>query len=354
MLVVIDTGVATTKVAAMVNGSMICFRYPSAVLRGLASEQAGGVYCIGKTTANFQIYSVLADGDGVISTSLDRFRDPANPRRRVLLEHAISQSGIVGKANLILTQPAPVIFRDGENHTDALRDIEANLLRMSVSRIDPVSGRPIPAAWRLNQVTASVEAIWAVYDLEGMPVGAAKDSHSEFDQDLIEVGKTVAVVDIGAATSRVHYVEWTGEAMPTLHSSRYREILVGVEALIEQVDGLLVERHGFRDVIDLPQLRADPSIMVAGVRTDVSELVDEAVRTVAEELMSSGLDQLMSEVEAGTVDHVLFVGGGAETLGGIASEKLAPGVILTVADPSLAPVRGLMKVRAALAGGGRS
>lgn len=354
MLVVIDTGASTTKVAAMVNGAMICFRYPSAVLRGIASEQAGGVYCIGKTTANFQIYSVLADGDGVVATSLDGFRDPANPRRRVLLEHALSKAGIVGKANIILTQPATVIFRDGENHTDDLRDIEATLLRMSVSRIDPVSGRPIPAAWKLNQVTASVDAIWAIYDLEGLKSRAAKDSLGEFDQDLIEAGKIVAVVDIGAASTRVHYVEWTGEAMPTLHSSRYREISVGVEALIEQVDGLLVERHGFRDVIDLPQLRADPSIMVAGVRIDVAELVEEAVRTVDEELMASGLDQLIGEVEAGTVDHVLFVGGGAKVLGGIASEKLVPSIILSVKDPSLAPVRGLMKVRAALAGGGRS
>ena len=354
MLVVIDTGVSSTKVAAMVNGSMVCFRYPSAVLRGIASDQAGGVYCIGKTTANFQIYSVLSSGDGVISTSPDGFRDPANPRRRVLLEHAVSQSGIVGKANLILTQPAHVIFRDGENHTDDLRDIEASLLRMSVSRIDPVSGRPISAAWKLNQVTASVEAIWAIYDLEGISGRAAQDTLGEFDPEFIEVGKTVAVVDIGTTNTRVHYVEWTGEAMPTLLTSRYREIPVGIEALIEQVDGLLVERHGFRDVIDLPQLRADPSIMVAGVRTDVSELVDDAVQTVAEELMSSGLDQLMSEVEAGTVDHILFVGGGAEVLGGIASKKMTPGVVLTVADPSLAPVRGLMKVRAVMAGGGRS
>lgn len=137
---------------------------PLPALRGLASEQAGGVYCIGKTTANFQIYSVLADGDGVVATSpACGFRDPANPRRRVLLEHALSKAGIVGKANIILTQPATVIFRDGENHNDDLRDIEATLLRMSVSRIDPVSGRPIPAAWKLNQVTASVDAIWAIY-----------------------------------------------------------------------------------------------------------------------------------------------------------------------------------------------
>ncbi|MCX8500921.1 MAG: hypothetical protein ORO03_04425, partial [Alphaproteobacteria bacterium] len=136
MLVVIDTGVSTTKVAAMVNGSMVCFRYPSAVLRGIANEQAGGVYCIGKTTANFQIYSVLADGNGVISTSAQGFRDPANPRRRILLEHALAKVAIVGKTNIILTQPAHVIFRGGENHTDTLRDIEANLLRMSVSRID--------------------------------------------------------------------------------------------------------------------------------------------------------------------------------------------------------------------------
>lgn len=142
--------------------------------------------------------------------------------------------------------------------------------------------------------------------------------------------------------------------MPTLHSSRYREIPVGVEALIEQVDGLSVERHGFRDVIDLPQLRDDPSIMVAGVRIDVAELVEEAVRTVDEELMVPGAGSADRRGRGRHRRSRPLVGGGAKVLGGIASEKLAPGIILSVEDPSLAPVRGLMKVRAALAGGGRS
>ena len=72
-------------------------------------------------------------------------------------------------------------------------------------------------------------------------------------------------------------------------------------------------------------------------------------------LLTAGLDQLKSEVDAKIIDHVLFVGGGTHVLGGFIAETLPAGAVLSVADPCMAPVRGLLKARMAMAadGGGR-
>ena len=356
MLVVIDTGLATTKVAALVGNQMLGDSYPSAVVRGIVSEQAAGVYCIGKTTANFQIYSVLARKHGLFPTNPSSFRDPANARRRVLVEHAMAKIDIKGKTNVILTQPATALFSGGEDNTAKLREAEATLLKMAVSTIGMTSGRPVQSAWKLGQITTSPEAVWGIYDLAITSSEAALDDLGEFTRNHVEVGATIAVVDLGVTGTRVHYVEWTGEPLPTLEMSRYREFPIGVETVIAEIDARLVEQHGYRDVIDLPSLATDPTIIVAGARTDVAELIAGSARAVGVMLMNAGLDQLKAEIEAKTVDHVLFVGGGTHVLGGIVAEGLPADAVLSVADPSMAPVRGLLKARTASAanGGGRS
>lgn len=356
MLIVIDTGLATTKIAGQVDGELSCLSYPSAVVRGIVNEQAAGVYCIGKSTANFQIYSVLAQTQGLFPTNPSSFRDPANARRRVLVEHAMAMLDIKGKANVILTQPATALFPGGDDNTAQLRAAEANLLKMAVSTIGMASGRPAPSAWKLGQVTAAVDAVWGIYDLAITSSGAAMDDLGEFTRDQVGIGATVAVVDLGATGTRVHYVEWTGEPVPDLAMSRYREFPIGVETVTAEIDARLVEQHGYRDVIDLPRLATDPSIIVAGVRTDISELIEGSARTVGDMLMKAGLDQLQGEVEAKTVDHVLCVGGGTHVLGGIVAEGLPADAVLSVVDPCMAPVRGLLKARTASAanGGGRS
>lgn len=356
MLIVIDTGLSTTKVAGLIGNRLLEASYPSIVVRGIVNEQAGGVYCIGKSPTNFQIYSVLAYEQGLFPTIPNSFRDPANARRRILVEHAMAKLGVKGKTNIILTQPAPWLFPGGEDKTGELREAEATLLKMAVSTIDMTSGRPTESVWKLSQVTASPEAVWGIYDLAITSSGAALDDLGEFSRTQVEIGATVAVVDFGATGTRVHYVEWTGEPLPTLEMSRYREFPLGVATVIDEIDARLVDRHRYRDVIDLPKLRHDPSIIVAGARTDVAELIEESARAVGDMLLDVGLDQLHGEVQAKTVDHVLFVGGGTYVLGGIVAENLPADAVLSVPDPCMAPARGLLKARTASAtnGGGRS
>lgn len=356
MLVVIDTGLATTKAAALIGTRMLDASYPSAVVRGLVSEQAGGVYCMGKTTANFQVYSALAQEQGLFAITQTNFRDPENAKRRVLVEHALAKLGARGKTSIILTQPAPLLFAGGENHTASLREAEASLLKMAVSIIEPDSGQPAAPAWKLNEVTAAVEAVWGLHDLALTPGGAALDNLGEFTRNRVKAGATVAVVDLGATGTRVHYVEWTGELLPDLVMSRYRECALGTEEVITQIDARLVERHGYRDVIDLPGLRTDPTLNLAGTRVDVSDLVQDGIKAAAARIMSAGLNQLHAEVASHEVDHVLFVGGGAHVLADLLADGLRPGSVLVAENPCMAPVRGLLKLRAASAGsgGGRS
>lgn len=356
MLVVIDTGLATTKIAGQVGNKMLGASFPTSVVRGIVNEQAAGVYCIGKSTANFQIYSVLAQAHGLFSVNPNSFRDPTNSRRRVLVEHAMAVLGIKGKTSVILMQPATAFYSDGEDHSAQLGEAETSLLKMAVSTIAAASGRPAPSSWKLGSVAASPEAVWGIYDLAISSSEAAMDDLGEFTRDHVEVGATVAVVDLGATGTRVHYIEWTGQLLPTMDVKRYREFEFGVDAVLGEIDARLVEQHGYRDVIDLPKLAIDPSIIVAGVRTDLSELIDGSARAVGVMLQKAGLDQLQAEVEAKTVDHVLFVGGGAHVLGSIVAEGLPADVVLSVADPCMAPVLGLLKARTASAanGGGRS
>lgn len=354
MLIVIDTGLATTKAAALVGGQVRGVGFSSSVVRGLIGEQAGGVYCVGKTTTNFQIYSVLAKEWGVFSVGASNFREPTNSKRRILVEHAMTKLAVTGKTDVILTQPAPVIFAGGENLTDRVRDLEALMLRMPVSAIDPASGRPAPSRWKLSNMWPSVEAVWALYDLAiSSPVAALNDL-GEFTSSKVQAGSVVAVVDIGATGTRVHYAEWTGELLPSLEVGRYVEFAMGVEEVVAQIDRRLVERHGYRDVIDLPLLRTDPSIIVAGASINVGDLVQEAVEATATGLMESGLDQLREEVERGDVSHVLFIGGGARVLGEVVMGKFPKAQVLVSERPEQAAVRGLLKARTVPHGGGRS
>lgn len=355
MLAVIDTGLVTTKAAAMVGSSILEASYPSSVVRGLVGEQAGGIYCIGKTPANFQFYSVLSQPYGLIPVSGQHFREPTSTQRRVLIEHALDKLGLKGKADVILTQPAPSLFAGGEDLTGRLREAEAALLKMPVSAIEG-SGRPSAPSWKLNQVTASVEAVWGLYDLAISSGAAAQDDLSEFTSNRVRVGATVAVVDFGATGTRVHYVEWTGELLPTLVMTRYHESTYGTEAVIAQIDARLIDRHGYRDVIDLPQLRTHPVIIVAGAKVDVADLVKDSVQAAADLILAAGFNQLREEVSSGAVDHVLCVGGGAHVFASLIADSVPADAILTATDPCMAPVRGLLKVRSVSlgTGGGRS
>lgn len=352
MLIVIDTGLASTKAAALVGQTVRGVSFSSSVVRGLIGEQAGGVYCLGKTTNNFQIYSALAQDYGVFPVGAANFREPSNAKRRVLIEHAMTKLSVTGKTNVILTQPAPILFCGGEDQTNRVREAETSLLKMPVGTIDPASGRPASSKWKLHQATASVETVWAIYDLAIKSPATTQDDLVEFTEDRVRVGATVAVVDFGATGTRIHYVEWTGELLPTLVMSRYHEFGLGTEEAVSQIDQRLVERHGYRDVIDIPRLRTDPTILAAGTRVDVSDLVDESIREAVSLMRASGLDQLKGEVEAGEVDHVLFVGGGARIFGGIVAEQFPSGAVLDMENPEQAPVRGLLKARASNGGGG--
>lgn len=355
MLIVVDTGRVTTKAAAMIDGEIAQVSFPSAAPRGLIHDNAAGVYSIGKPSAAFQIYSVLARTQGIIPVPELSYLAPDNHYRRVLIEHAMVRLGAKGATNIILTRPAPDLFPDGEDCTSERREGEAQLLKMVVATITAPSERPAPSPWKLGQVTVSPETVWAIYDLAISSMGAAKDDLAEFARNHVEVGATVAVVDFGAHETRVHYVEWTGEALPIMDLNRYRIVGIGTQHVADVIDGRFEVAHGYCDVIDLCRLFADPTITLAGVKTDVAELIGASAREVAGVMMKAGLDHLKAEVEAKTVDHVLMVGGGAHVLGGIVAEGLPADAVLAVADPCMAPVRGLLKARAASAGeGGRS
>ncbi|WP_299592543.1 hypothetical protein [uncultured Tateyamaria sp.] len=354
MLVVIDTGLATTKVATMDGNVVKADAFASAVVRGLIGRQAGGVYCLGQTTKNFQIYSVLACEYGVFPIRADGFRDPSNTFRRVLVEHAMNSLSVTGETSLILTQPAPLLFSGGEDQAATLGDVERSLLRMEIGSIDPSSGLPSASKWKLREVAASVETAWAIYDLAIYSPASAREDLERFTKDHVSVDAIVAIVDIGATGTRIHYVEWTGELLPTLVMSQYHESGCGTEELAAQIDRRFVETHGYRDVIDVPELCQDPTIFVAGARTDVSDLVDDAVSATVDHLNGECLDRLKAEVASGDVGHVLFVGGGAHTLGKAAAQDLPGHVVLKVDQPEQAGVRGLLKVRASNDRGGRS
>jgi hypothetical protein len=354
MLIVVDTGLTTTKAAAVVAGHVRSVAFSSSVVRGLVGQQAGGVYCSGKTTASFQIFSVLAKEWGVFPLGAAGFRDRTNLKRRILIEHAMTKLAIEGKTEVILTQPAPIIFAEGEDQTERVRGDEAALLKLPVSAIDPSSGQPITSRWKLANTWPSVEAIWAIYDLAISSQAAALDDLGEFTRSKVAEGSIVAVVDIGATGTRVHYAEWTGELLPSLEIGRYVEIALGTDEAAAQIDRRLVERHGYRDVIDLPTLRTDPTIMVAGAPVDVSDLVAASIEATAASLLESGLAHLREEVERGQVSHVLFVGGGVRILGDAVMGQFPQAKVLVSDRPEQAAVRGLLKARTVPDGGGRS
>lgn len=353
MLIVIDTGLATTKAAVMAGAEISAVSFSSSVVRGLIGEQAGGVYCIGKTTNNFQIFSALAQEHGVFPVGAGGFRDKTNGKRRVLIEHAMTLLGAMGQTNLILTQPALAIFNAGENQTDRIRLDEAELMKMPVCQLDPKTEKATAPKWKIGEVSVSVEAAWAVYDLA---ITTPADAETELRNFTSEVGEgaVIAVVDIGATGSRIHYVEWTGELLPTLVMSRYTEFAIGSDEVVSQLDERLVARHKYHDVLDLPALVSTPVVQLAVGEVGISDLIEEATSVAASRLNVAGFSRLVDEVNSGEVARVLLVGGGSRVLGPSLEAQLDPSVILKVANPEQAGVRGLLKARASADGAGRS
>lgn len=354
MLVAIDTGLTTTKVAALTDGGeLVTRRFPSSVARGLVGEQGAGVYCIGRTQPNFQLYSVLARAEGLFPIADRGFRESVNARRRVLIEHGVRSVGATGKIALVLTHPVADYYRDGVDNRGALEGIEQSLLKMQVAPVDPAAGRPVKSAWSAAEVTVSPESVWAVYDLAISSPATAQHDLAAFEGFGTGLGAVIAMVDFGSTGTRISCVEWTSEPVPTVLSSRSRQIPIGGAAVAEAVEQSLIDCLGYRDFVDLVALSADPAVAVSGERVDATAAIEEATRGVFDQILGAGLASLAEDVASGAVQFVLFVGGASHLLGRFAREALPPQAVLDSRDPSVAPVRGLLKARAALSGGGR-
>jgi hypothetical protein len=352
MLIAIDTGLTTTKVATLSPDGITVAAFASTVVRGLVGEQGAGVYCTGRSQAAFQFYSVLSQECGLFPLSARGFRDPTSARRRVLVEHAMSVAKAAGKTALVFTQPVANYYRDGIDHHEAIEHDERTMMKMPVTTVDALSGRTVRATWAIKELAVSPESVWSIYDLAINDPSTARDDLAAFDHPQLGADAVIAIADFGATGTRVNFIEWSGDPVPTLLASRSREVSIGGAHVADELERRLIEAHGYRDVIDLVAMRSDPTVMIAGKRVDISAEIEASEKAVFEKLRVAEFEGLAAEVERGDVQAIMLVGGASHLFGAMAKELFPADRLLETPDPIYSPVRGLLKSRAALKNGG--
>lgn len=122
------------------------------------------------------------------------------------------------------------------------------------------------------------------------------------------VAGTVMVVDVGYRTSDI----------VTMENGRYVELLSdqfnkGVNTIHQEILRLIMEKHGIKkELKDLDQIVRDGYFYHNTKLIDVNHIIDEAARPFAEDIVESL--HTTSNDQLGSVNHVIFTGGGAEII----------------------------------------
>ena len=325
----IDDGYVETKIC-MPDGNT--FRIASRARAGESEKIAVGDGAV----PSVQTY-VTGDGSFCVgdirkadATASDNY--PASTLNRVIVSHALREAGLGHKNRLAIASGLPIrrYYRSGRPNRELIRAKTANLLKNDVRGRDGLVLAQIVS----HEVFAEAVAAWVDFVIDRDASGKLrKNDH---------IDDCVAIIDIGGRTTDIAVVQ--GWEMDADRSSTVNVGMLDVRRHV--MEHLESEYNG---ITESQAIRAVETgrINAFGREIDVSEIVDQAKKTVAGRVRSEVDRCLGSAID---IQHVIFVGGTTVALKPLLRDWFPHQTIPQ--DPEFANARGLQKCAEALFGGG--
>ena len=321
-LVAIDDGYAQTKLYGEgVDGRMVKQVIRSSVRigsHGLGSFAGDGAVGLWQTEEGSR-YTVSDE----VEAEDPRFTDfHLSPINRVLVNHALAVAGYGGAlVDIVTGLPVKEFFKDQRKDEERIQRKRDNLSRGAFSRSNGVE------APKLGEIQVGCQAIAAYVDW-------ALDDELKTRNDI---GKTIAIVDIGGRTTDVAVVVG-GKSIDHERSGTadvgvldvYKGVLDRVKSRFELDDDAL-------PLSLMNEAVRNGSMHLYGRPNDVSEIVADVVGQVQERALREIQRRLG---KAATLHAIVFVGGGSALFKDIAG-AYQNGVMSD--DPEFANARGLYK-----------
>lgn len=320
--VAVDNGYADQKIAYWAEGEngekkIEVHSYPSRAQMG-----AINISIDGKSAG---VYDVEGDawtvGKDVTDPETIRSEKYAfSELNAVLVKHSLIASGFSGKNVRIATGlPFEHMYKDGRPDQELVDKVK-----------DSISVDVIP---RGDAKAASISSHVVYPESTAAFVDFAVDEQTGEMSKSIEVG--AAVVDIGGNTTDITYINSNN----TINVDRSGSKHVGVLNIRDRLKKLIQERFKVQEVRDVQLDKAlrTGACSIFGKEEDVSEQIDRAKRQTLKKLMN-WVEEMVGD--AGDLDFILFVGGGAAVLEDLIKEYPHAQV---PKDPQFSNARGMLK-----------
>tara|TARA_B100000508_G_scaffold140561_1_gene142060 strand:+ start:340 stop:1440 length:1101 start_codon:yes stop_codon:yes gene_type:complete len=324
-----DNGYAYHKVAAWVVNEEGKKRISTACLAsraqlGKVNVSATGGNSVGLYEIDSEFYTV---GDNVPDPESIRNNSYCySELNNVLVANSIYQAGFAGESIRLATGlPLKQYFNnDGELNNKTIEKVEKSLKPLATPYGDLQSVNIEKHLIYAESLSAFVD--WLV------------DENGEM---INKVENGVLVVDVGGGTTDISFITPANE----IYMPGSDTVKTGVLDVFKKLKQLIsseydVDEEHIRDDM-LDKAIRTKTFNVRGVEKDCTTLVNKAKRHVAKRL-----NNFINDLVSSTLDHIIFVGGGAEALSEqlLNLEDYAEGFVVIPEEPQFSNVRGMLKL----------
>lgn len=347
-LVVIDDGHLTTKVVFQSGGALKRFAFPSTVVLGMA-EVAGGeidgadVYFVDRQIdPNLtQIFTAYAAGHPI---SVDNWSAdfPTSKVNRVLVHHALVQTGLCGEVEVVSTVPEPDYHQrvGAENLNTPLIDAKTANIMAGCWRRDEKTGEGEEPSYEIAGVTIRPQGIDAIYDV-ALSDDPVREQIEVFQARHFSENSAFAVIDIGGRSTRVTMGIWVPELYsPEVHTKRSKTVAIGVMDVVALVQGAVEKKFGAPTLaVEAVELLTQGTMTIEGIRHELGDIVTDAVDAVGSTLKVEIDAILQGNAPLGLM---VICGGGAALFKDLGATYPA-NIVRSPDNPQFATAAGIMK-----------
>ncbi|MGP5159727.1 plasmid segregation protein ParM domain-containing protein [Pseudoalteromonas prydzensis] len=323
-----DNGYAYNKIAAWVTNQAGQKYIKTASIASRAQLGKVNVSATGTNVAGLYVI------DGEFYTVGENVPEPESIRSKsycysevnnVLVSNAIHRTGFATKEVRIATGlPLKQYFNnDGELNTNLIEKVKKSLRPLA---------QPADSEYELNVQDHIIYAESLAAFVDWMV--------SDEGEIVNEVKNGVLVVDVGGGTTDISFINPSNEVyMPGSDT-----VKTGVLDVFKKLKQLIAneyeidEEHIRDDMLD--RAIRTSKFNVRGNEKECHELVIKAKKHVAKRL-----NNFIDELVTGTLDHIIFVGGGAEALREqlLNLDEYSEGFVIIPPNPQYANVKGMLK-----------
>ena len=318
--VVVDEGSNQIKVCWIDETGKINLKVVPAMIQKKAGTKVNGDKVDGSYKIEKTEYFVNPNILKPITTKRKTYQ--VSRENRVLVHEALRLAGFGGKkVDIICTLPVTQFYMNEGNVLDD--ELLAEKKKNLTGSIECMTDCEIA---QIVGVTVAPESVPAWFDLQF-------SDEMEQDESLYEA-KSVMVVDIGGTTTDVCVLDGTGMMQGK------RTIDCGVYDIAKELKIKMIQNGIAKE---LPRTHMN-EVLRSG--TYQSKSVLNLIKEASEDLIDEVIDEMEEMVpHSGTLDHILYVGGGAALVGEELAERYGNKAKTHIPDnPDTVVARGLMKL----------